>query len=159
MLDMDLRIRRFTPKAQKVLKLIPGDIGRPMTDLKFSLDLPDLHESIVRVLETLNVEEREIQNRAGHWYALRIRPYRTTDSRINGVVVTLQDIDMLKQSLADSERARRLAESIVSTVREPLLVLDGQLRVKMANRSFCDLFQVKRADTEDRFIYKLGNGQ
>ena len=159
MLDKDLRIRRFTPQAQKVLSLIPGDVGRPVTDLKFSLDLPELHESIARVLETLKVEEREIQDREGHWYVLRIRPYRTTDSRINGVVVTLLDIDALKHSLADSERARLLAESIVATVREPLLVLDGQLHVQMANRSFYDLFRVKPEDTEGRFIYKLGNGQ
>jgi two-component system CheB/CheR fusion protein len=80
-------------------------------------------------------------------------------SRINGVVVTLLDIDVLKHSLADSEHARSLAESIVATVREPLLVLDGQLHVKMANRSFYDLFHVKPAETEDRFIYKLGDGQ
>ena len=159
MLDKDLRIRRFTPQAQKVLSLIPGDVGRPVTDLKFSLDLPELHESIARVLETLKVEEREIQDREGHWYVLRIRPYRTTDNRINGVVVTLLDIDALKHSLADSERARLLAESIVATVREPLLVLDGQLHVQMANRSFYDLFRVKPEDTEGRFIYKLGNGQ
>ena len=159
MLDKELRIRRFTPHAQKVLSLIPGDVGRPVTDLKFSLDLPELHESIARVLETLNVEEREIQDREGHWYALRIRPYRTTDKRINGVVVTLLNIDALKHSLAASECARLLAESIVATVREPLLVLDGELHVQMANRSFYDLFRVKPEDTEGRFIYKLGKGQ
>jgi two-component system CheB/CheR fusion protein len=159
MLDRELRIRRFTPKAQAVLSLIPGDLGRPITDLKCSLDLPDLHASIVRVLDSLNVEEREIQDRAGHWYGLRIRPYRTADNRINGVVLTLLDIDALKRSLAESEHARRLADSIVATVREPLLVLDGMLRVKMANRKFYETFQVKPEDTENRFIYELGGGR
>jgi two-component system CheB/CheR fusion protein len=159
MLDRELRIRRFTPKAQKILSLIPGDVGRPITDLKFSLDLPDLHGSILRVLDSLNVEEREIQDREGRWFSLRIRPYRTTDSRINGVVMTLLDIDAMKRGLAESEHARRLAESIVATVREPLLVLDGKLRVKMANWSFCEMFQVKPEDTEQRLIYELGKGQ
>ena len=159
MLDRDLRIRRFTPKAQTVLKLIPGDVGRPITDLKFSLDLPDLQASIVRVLDSLNVEERETQDRGGRWFHLRIRPYRTSDDRIDGVVLTLVDIDPMKRSLLEAERAQRFAEAIVATAREPLLVLDGTLHVKMANRSFYEFFKVNPADTEDRFIYELGKGQ
>jgi two-component system CheB/CheR fusion protein len=159
MLDKELRIRRFTPKAQTVLGLIPADIGRTVTDLKLSLGLPELYAAIVCVVDTLAPEDREIQDREGRWYALRLRPYRTSDSRINGVIFTMQDIDPLKRSLAESERTRVLSDAIVATVREPLLVLDGKLHVKMANRSFYELFQVKAAETEGRLIYEMGSGQ
>ncbi len=159
MLDKELRVRRFTPKAQTVLGLIAGDVGRTVTDLKLSLALPELHSAILRVLDTLAAEEQEIQDREGHWYALRIRPYRTADSRINGVIFVMQDIDPLKRSLAESDHARCLSEAIVGTVREPLLLLDGKLRVKQANPSFYDLFEVKSAETEGRFIYEIGRGQ
>ena len=65
----------------------------------------------------------------------------------------------MKRSLLEAERAQRFAEAIVATAREPLLVLDGTLHVKMANRSFYEFFKVNPADTEDRFIYELGKGQ
>lgn len=158
-LDKELRVRRFTPVAQKILGLIPGDVGRTVADLKLSLGLPELYAAIICVVDSLAPEEREIQDREGRWYKIRVRPYRTADSRINGVVFSMQDIDQLKRSLAESERTRCLAQGIVATVREPLLVLDAKLRVKTANRSFYELFQMKPAETEGRFIYDLGGGQ
>ncbi len=80
-------------------------------------------------------------------------------NRIEGVVLTLSDIDAVKRSLVEAEHARQFAEAIIATVREPLLVLDGELRVTMANHSFYDLFRVKPAQTEKKFIFELGDGQ
>lgn len=157
-LDRDLRIRRFTPRAQSILNIIPGDVGRPVTDLKFSIEIPNLPGSIVEVLDSLNVFSGEVQDPKGCWFQIRIRPYRTSDSRIDGVVMTLQDIDNLKRVLADAEASRRFAEAIVATIREPLVVLDGAFRVKTANRSFYQAFHVNPAEIETKSIFELGNG-
>lgn len=159
MLSDDLRIRRFTPRAQKVLNIIPGDVGRPITDLKFNFTLPDLAIMISDVLESLTTRECDVQDIDGRWYSLRIRPYKTTDNRIDGVVLTLLDIDVIKRSFAVANDARLFAEAVIATVREPLLVLDGAMKVKMANQSFYRLFQTKADETEQKLVYELGNGQ
>jgi two-component system CheB/CheR fusion protein len=157
MLSHDLCIRRFTPRAVKVLNLIAADIGRPISDFKIKLNLPNLQELITEVLETLNVKELDVQDLDSRWYSLRIRPYKTADNRINGVVLTLQDIDTLKRTLAEVEAARIYAEAIVSTVREPLLILGSDLRVKTANQSFYSLFRTKPDLVQGQFIYDVGD--
>ncbi|MFZ2276929.1 MAG: chemotaxis protein CheB [Prosthecobacter sp.] len=157
-LSSDLRIRRFTPKAEKVLNLIPGDIGRSISDFKIKLKLPSLPELIGAVLETLALHEQEVQDLEGRWHVLRIRPYKTADNRIDGVVITLLDIDAVKRALAQAEAERSYAEAIVATVREPLLVLDGGLRVKTANRSFYAFFNARPETTEGRLLFDLDNG-
>jgi two-component system CheB/CheR fusion protein len=158
MLSDDLRIRRFNPRAVKVLNLIEGDIGRPISDFKLKLILPNLQELITAVLESLTVKEQEVQDMEGRWYALRIRPYKTADNRINGVVITLQDIDAVKHTLEAVEGARNFAEAIVATVREPLLILDADLRVRTANQSFYTCFRTGREQTEGKLIHELGAG-
>jgi two-component system CheB/CheR fusion protein len=158
MLSDDLRIRRFNPRAVKVLNLIEGDIGRPISDFKLKLILPNLQELITAVLESLTVKEQEVQDMEGRWYALRIRPYKTADNRINGVVITLQDIDAVKHTLEAVEGARNFAEAIVATVREPLLILDAALRVRTANQSFYTCFRTGREQTEGKLIHELGAG-
>jgi two-component system CheB/CheR fusion protein len=93
MLDSDLRIRRFNPGAQRVLNLIPTDAGRSIQDLKLTVDVDDLEQMIVSVIDDLEVREREVHDRNGRSFLLRIRPYRTTDNKIDGVVVVLIDLD------------------------------------------------------------------
>jgi two-component system CheB/CheR fusion protein len=155
MLSNDLCIRRYTPRAVKVLNLIAADIGRPISDFKIKLNLPNLQDLITEVIETLSVKELDVQDLDGRWYSLRIRPYKTADNRINGVVITLQDIDALKSTLAKAEAVRSYAEAIVATVHEPLLILSADLRVKIANQSFCKFFQTKPDHTQGKFIYNL----
>lgn len=152
MLGPDLRIRRFTPIAEKTLNLIPADVGRAITDLRLSVDIPDLGPLLTEVMDTVSVKEREVQDKNGHWYALRLRPYKTLENKIDGAVMTLMDVDTLK-------RAREYAESIVATVREPLVVLDEGFRVKSASRSFYETFKVSAQETEGRVLYDLGNRQ
>ncbi|MEP1080129.1 ATP-binding protein [Leptolyngbya sp. PL-A3] len=159
MLTNDLRIRRFTPMAQRLFNLIPGDAGRPLSDIRANLNIPDLESLLLEVLETLSVKELEVQTQGGHWYTLRIRPYRTTENQIDGVVLVLLDIDALKRSAVTLEAARNYAEAIVETVQMPLLVLESDFRVNTANRTFYDTFHVAPPETAQTLLFELGNGQ
>jgi two-component system CheB/CheR fusion protein len=97
MVGRDIRIRRFTPPAEKLFNLIPSDIGRPMTDIKPALEMTDLTDRIGGVIDSLVPYEAEIKDTAGHWYSIRIRPYVTVDSRIDGASIVLIDIDSLRR--------------------------------------------------------------
>jgi two-component system CheB/CheR fusion protein len=100
MLGADLRIRRFTPAAEKLLNLIHTDIGRPLSDIKLKFDVPDIDGLIAEVLDTMSAREREVQDDRGRWFLLRIRPYRTMENRIDGAVIALIDIDTLRRGRA-----------------------------------------------------------
>ena len=156
MLSRDLRVRRYTPLAEKVLNLIPTDIGRPITDLKPNIDIPNLESLVAESVDTMSLKELEVQDRYGHWYSLRIRPYKTAENVIEGAVLALMDIDSLK---AEVNELHIYSESIVETVREPFIVLDGTLRVVTTNAAFYETFEVSKEETEGRFIYSLGAGQ
>ena len=159
MLEGDLRIRRFTPTAAVLFNLIPTDIGRPLSDIKHNLTIANLDTQILEVINTLLLTTQEVQDQSGHWYDLRIRPYRTIDNRIDGAVVVLVEIDALKRSTEQLREARDYAEAIVQTVRESLLVLNVELQVVKANQPFYDTFQVTPSETENAQIFDLGNGQ
>jgi two-component system CheB/CheR fusion protein len=159
MLGPDLRVRRITPAAEKVLHVLPTDIGRLVTDLRLPIDVPDLEQMIAESIDSLSVKSREVQSRDGHWYLLRIRPYRTTENKIDGAVIKLLDIDPLKRSLQEAEAARDFANAIVETIREPLVVLNSQLRVQAANRAFHRIFHVTKKEADGKFIYDLGDKQ
>jgi two-component system CheB/CheR fusion protein len=161
--DHSLVIRRYTREAVKIYRLISGDVGRPLGDIKSNIDGDDLLAELQGVLDTLIPVERELQTLDGQWYLARIQPYRTLDNVIEGVVLTFADISDRREAerlrLGIEQQARELAEGIVDTVSEPLIVLDGQLQVVSASRSFYAHFQVKAVDTVGRKIYDLGNGQ
>jgi two-component system CheB/CheR fusion protein len=93
MLGNDLRIRWFTPGAERVMNLIPADVGRPITDIKPNLRTTDLRQMVQRVIDSLEIQENEVEDSSGRWYSMRIRPYRTLDNKIDGVVVVLIDLD------------------------------------------------------------------
>jgi two-component system, chemotaxis family, CheB/CheR fusion protein len=159
MLGRDLRIRRFTAIAGQLLNLLPTDVGRPLGDLKPAVDAPDLEAMIREVMETAQLREREVRDRQGRWYALRIHPYRTAEHKIDGAVVVLLDIDEVKRAQEQLREARDYAQAIVDTVQEPLLVLNADLRIDKANHSFYEAFQVSSPETEGQLIYELGSGQ
>ncbi len=158
-LDNQLRIKRFTERARRVIHLIPTDLGRPLGDLTSTLKYDDLVSDAENVLKTLAFQERPVQTNDDHWLLMRILPYRTSDDRIDGLVMTFVDIDELKRTQFQLQQALEFAESIVSTVREPLLVLDSDLHVRSANRSFYRKFQVEPGETVGRLVYELGSGQ
>jgi two-component system CheB/CheR fusion protein len=94
MVSADLRIRRFTPMAEKLLNLIPTDVGRPIGDIKPNIDIPELERLIVHTVDTVTVIERETRDRQGSTYLLRIRPYKNVENRIDGAVIALFDMEM-----------------------------------------------------------------
>lgn len=100
-LDNELCLRRFTLQAKTIIKFIPGDVGRPITDLASDLLYPSLVSDAHEVLRTLVFSERSITTSDGRWYTVRIMPYRTTDNRIEGVVITFADITAAKKVEAE----------------------------------------------------------
>ncbi len=107
---------------------------------------------LAEVIATASPREREVQDRNGLWYSLRIQPYRTLENEIDGAVILLVDVDTLR-------RAREYAEGIVATVRESLLVLDSDLRVQTASQAYYKNFKMTPAETEGRLFHDLGEGQ
>ena len=153
MVGKDLSIRRFTQAMESMLNLIDSDVGRSISDLKPNIDVPDLPELLRGVVAGGRpAEVREIQGPNGRWYYLQAVPYRAPDNKIDGAVLVMFDIDAVRHT-------RDYAEAMVETVPQPLLVLSSDLKVTAANRSFYETFRVSINDTENRFIYDLGNGQ
>ncbi|MDH5700711.1 MAG: PAS domain-containing protein, partial [Nitrospirota bacterium] len=141
-LDNDLNIKRFTPEAKRIVNLIETDVGRPLTDIALKLTDCRLIEHAQQVLRTLVFHEGEVQGNEGEWYALRILPYRTARNTIDGLVLTFLDITGAKKAEIAAREAQEFAESIIQTVRQPLMVLDGQLRVVTANQAFYQTFHL-----------------
>jgi two-component system, chemotaxis family, CheB/CheR fusion protein len=99
----DLRIRRFSPAAERLLNLITADIGRSIAEFRFAIELPELERRLSDAIHTATPNECEVQDRTGRWYSLRVRPYRTSEKRIDGATVILVDIEIQKQ---DQEKIR-----------------------------------------------------
>lgn len=95
-LDNDLNVRRFTAGANKIFKLIPGDVGRPLSDIKCDLLYPEMIEAAREVLRTLVFSEKQVASSTGRWFGVRIMPYRTMEDVIGGVVITFSDITATK---------------------------------------------------------------
>jgi two-component system CheB/CheR fusion protein len=155
----DLRIRRFTPVAEKTLRLIATDVGRPIADLKPRINVPDLEEILRRVLDTLQPYEKEVQDQEGRSYLMRARPYRTTDNRIDGTVLQLLDVTELKRSLEEVKYARDYAEAIVNTVREPLVVLNEKQTIQIANRAFYAALEQPEGATLGKTIFEVSRSR
>jgi two-component system CheB/CheR fusion protein len=155
----DLRIRRFTAGAERLMKIAPTDLGRRIGDLDANVDVPELEKLITEVVDTLVVQERDVRDRGGRWYSMLIRPYRTADHSVSGAVIVYQDIDERKHHAERIDEARQYADAIVETVGEPLLVLDATFQVLRANRAFYEMFETSAAETESRSLLELGEGQ
>ncbi len=123
-LDNQLHLLRFTSEAAKVINLIPSDVGRPLAHTVSNLLDGDLVADAGRVLETLEPVEKEIESRDHNWYLVRVMPYRALHQEVTGIVITFTDITAMKRLSQEQQVAREYAESIVDTVREPLVVLD-----------------------------------
>ena len=158
-LDSSLRVRRFTDAIKPIISLIGNDVGRSITDLNVNLKDGFFVNDVREVLDTLQFKERQVETTEGMWFQMRVMPYRTSENRINGVAVTFNDISAIKELEETLQGAKSYAQSIVETVREPLLVLNSGMQVVSANRSFYETFRVTPQETEGKLIYALGNYQ
>jgi two-component system, chemotaxis family, CheB/CheR fusion protein len=153
----DLHIRRFTTPAQRLLNLLPSDVGRRLSDIRPNLDVEDLGQIASESIENVTAVEREVREAGtGTWHLMRVRPYKTWDSKIDGAVISFQDIDAMKRSL---DQMHLHADALIETAREAILILNGKLQVISANLAFYRNFEVSRDETQNRPIYDLGNGQ
>lgn len=100
-LDRELRIRHYTPGMQELFNIMPGDRGRPIRHLTHTLHYSQFIEDAEDILRNLVPIEREVRGKNNGWFLLRMRPYRTTDDRIDGVIFTSVDITRLKQAETD----------------------------------------------------------
>ncbi|MDP1612536.1 MAG: chemotaxis protein CheB [Sulfuritalea sp.] len=158
-LDRQLAIRRYTPAAVKVYPVKASDVGRPLADIKSTIEGNDLLVELQTVLDTLIPIEREVRTIDGAWYLTRMQAYRTLDNVIAGVVLSFTTVTDFKLASEAVQRAQGLAEGIIDSVSEPLIVLDSALQVVSASRSFYQYFEVTIAETVGCKIYDLGNGQ
>lgn len=129
-LDNALCVRRFTEQARTIIKFIPADVGRPITDLSSDLLYRELVADAREVLRTLVFFERAINTRDGRWFTTRIMPYRTMDNRIDGVVITFADITVAKELEA---RLREKNDDLTTHATEQRHALD-RAEARLLNR-------------------------
>jgi two-component system, chemotaxis family, CheB/CheR fusion protein len=159
MVGIDHKIRRFNPIAEKILNIIPSDIGRSIGDIRPNLIIEDLESMIEQVIDSLNVIEREVQDRGGRWYSLSIRPYKTIDNKIEGAVISLIDIDALKRSLAGETQSREFVQAMLDVVSSPLIVLKEGSTIEVANRAFYGTFGYRRTDAKNSSLFSMDAGK
>jgi two-component system, chemotaxis family, CheB/CheR fusion protein len=137
MLGGDRRIRRFTPAAEKLLHLAQSDVGRPIRDFRLGLAIPELDDLISVVLKEGRELQRDVRADDGRWYSIRLRPYWTSEQKIDGVLVALLDIHELKESQEAARREQRFVSAILDAASRALLVvvLDREGRIVHFNRA------------------------
>jgi len=120
MMGTDLVIRRITPQAKKTLNIIPSDIGRPISKIKLNIDIPDLEKTLMDVMESLHPKTLEIKGGEGNWYSVYIRPDRTIDNKIDGVVMIFVDITDRRKAEEDLKNAMEIKSKFTSMVSHEL---------------------------------------
>lgn len=157
-LDLNLNIERFTPDATEIINLIPSDVGRPIGHIVTNLVYDNLIDDCRNVLKTLVSREIEVVTKNNRWYLMRVRPYKTREHLIHGIVLTFVEITAqktLQKQIADTA----LFEIILNTTHECFLLLDADLRVQMANDAFYRIFSLDAKNTVNRRIYDVGDRQ
>ncbi|KAF0094845.1 MAG: two-component system chemotaxis family CheB/CheR fusion protein [Puniceicoccaceae bacterium 5H] len=117
-LDRELRILRYTPRVSELFSVRASDRGRPLRDFTHRLGYDGLHQDAAKVLETLQPIQREVASDDGVWYLLRILPYRTAEDRVEGVVITLVEISLLKETELRLRKREQELEQVTATLEE-----------------------------------------
>ena len=145
MLGKDRRIRRFTAPAEKLLNLIPTDIGRLISNIRPNVKVPDVDKLIGEVIDMVVQKEVEIQDRAGRWYSMRMRPYRTADNRIDGVLMIYIDIHALKTAQDALREQNSFSTAVMESSGALVMVTDMHGRIGAFNRA-CQIVSGYRLD-------------
>lgn len=136
----NLRIRRFSAGAEKMLHLVPGDVGRPVAYVRTVVRARDIEHVIGEVMRTGTPSEQRVRSADGLWYAMRICPYRTTDQAVHGAVIELAPARPAGEGEDQAELAS-LSRSVLATLPQALAVLDERMCVVWGNGAFLDLFR------------------
>jgi two-component system, chemotaxis family, CheB/CheR fusion protein len=128
----DLRIRRFTGMATRVLNVVPTDVGRSILDIRWKIELEDVERVLLGVIETLTPWERDVQDEDGHWYSVRALPYRSIDSTIDGAVMAFIDVDARRQLENELHKRADEFERVSAMKDEFLALLSHELRTPLS---------------------------
>ena len=163
--DNDLRVRRFTPEATAIVNLIPSDTGRPLRHVATNLAYDGMIADLKAVLKKLESREIELQTTEGAWYKMRIMPYRTTDNRIDGAVLTFTNIDgqkkaqeALNASKHEVEDAWELTRALFDMSPDPMAVLDENGGVVIANTALSEWLKIDQNDIRGMDFLSPENG-
>ena len=154
-LDNDLHVQRFTIGANEIFKLLPGDVGRPLTDITSTLHYPELAADALDVLRTLSALNRQVSTNDGHWYLVRIMPYRTLENVIDGVVLTFSNITAAKQKEERLQESESLIHSLIEVVTDVLLCLSPQGEILEFNPAAEKILNSKRAEVIGKNYFEL----
>lgn len=152
-LDASLRIKRFTDRVTELFSITPADEGRPITDFAHQLDYADLMEDARIALADLATIRREIRSHADRWYDVRLRPYRTVDDQIDGVVITFVDISerrQVEEALRTSEQRLLQENQLVDLSHDPIFIWDFDGGIISWNRGSEELYGYSRLEALDR---------
>ncbi len=158
LVDRELRIRRYSPWAADLLGVRPGDLGHGLEEVRLRLAPADLRARCRAVIHEGRRDEVELEDERGHGYLFRIAPYRVVGDGIDGVVLTLVDVDAMHRLLRLSEVARHYSDVIIDTVRQPLVVLDERYLVRRANAAFYRTFRLDPRAAQGTPIFELMQG-
>ena len=155
MLTNDLKVRQFTPPMQRLLNVRTADIGRSISEIRLQLSIEDIEPILLDVMETLGTREVEVQDREGRWNLLRVRPYRTSENHIEGLVVVLVDIDQLRRSQQELIESRDFVSTVVESVPVPIVVLHKDCSILSNNSAFRELTGMPTKDLKGRSLPDL----
>jgi two-component system CheB/CheR fusion protein len=158
MVGGDLRVRRVNAPARKILNLLPTDVGRPIGDIKPAVLVPDLEALIAAVIEQVQPVEREVRDRDGRWYVLRVNPYRTADHKIDGAVIVLVDVDQVhrnQEELKQKAAQPRRQAALIELSQDAVVVRDAQNRTVFWNRGAQEMYGWSAAEARGQALDKL----
>src|SRR5262249_13514097 len=148
-LDASLCIKRFTKPVTGLFRITPADEGRPVTDFAHQLEYQGLVKDAQSVLNNLTPIQREVRSQDGCWYDLRLRPYRTVDDKIDGVVITFVDVTQrlhIEQALRESEQTLRQDKRLVELSHDPIFIWELDDGIVEWNRGSEELYGYSRAE-------------
>jgi two-component system, chemotaxis family, CheB/CheR fusion protein len=142
-LDGSLHIRRFTPMAGKLLNIVETDVGRPFSDVASALEVSDWDALFAEVASQVYPLEREVKDKTGRWLSLRLRPYRTSDNKIDGVIVILLDTDIIQREL---EESRDYARMLLESAEQAIVAANAEGKIVLINGATEKMFGYPRAE-------------
>jgi PAS domain S-box-containing protein len=154
----DCAISRFNAAAATLLSLTPTDLGRPLRTINLLTHVKRLEELCADAIANGTSSRCDVRDAAnGSWFVLRIVPYLGSEQRIDGAVLTLQNVTAFRASLEQAIYEREYTKVIINTVIDPLVVLDDDCRVQAANQAFYTKFQVSRDQAHGARVYEIGS--